>query len=267
MAEVLLVEKEDGLAWLKINRLEVANCINLELLKAIQAVCSTIREDKTICVVALIGAGTKVFSSGADLKERKGFTASEIIDYLAQAQKTLADLESLPQPVIAAINGSAFGGGVELALACDLRIIVSHATLRIPEVKLGIIPGWGGTQRLPRLIGKAKAKELIYRGRPIGAEEAYQCGLVNYVVESQKNADILDERLLAEVRLWANEMANAAPLALRQAKLAIDTGFKQELALGLSIENSSYLQLLNTKDRLEGLSAFAEKRKPNYIGE
>jgi enoyl-CoA hydratase/carnithine racemase len=263
----LIVEKEGKLVWLKLNRPEVANCLNKELLTAIQEACHTISQDKTIQVVAIIGTGTKVFSAGADLKERKGFSPDQVIDYLTLIQNTMLSIESLPQPVIAAINGSAFGGGVELALACDIRLMVSHATLQLTEVRLGIIPGAGGTQRLPRLIGKTKAKEMIYMAKPISAQESYSCGLINGIVESDYKDGLFDEQLVTEVRTWANEMTEAAPLSLRGAKTAINDGYDQDLAAGLALESKAYLRLLNTKDRLEGLAAFAEKRKPRYTGE
>ncbi len=265
--ELLIVEKEGKLAWLKLNRPAVANSLNRELLRTLQAACNTIGQDKSIQIVAIIGAGSKVFSSGADLKERIGLSPTEVIEYQTLIQNTMSSIESLPQPVIAAINGSAFGGGTELALACDLRLMVSHATLQLPEVRLGIIPGAGGTQRLPRLIGKTKAKEMIYFARPMGAEEAHRCGLVNRIVESKQHSALFDEQLISEVRAWSEEMTHAAPLSLRQAKIAIDKGYDQDLTAGLRCETSSYLQLVNTKDRLEGLAAFAEKRKPNYSGE
>lgn len=265
--EELIVEKEGKLAWLKINRPHVANSLNRELLKTIQAACNTIGQDRSIQVVAIIGAGSKVFSAGADLKERKGLTPSGVQDYLTLIQNAMSSIESLPQPVIAAINGSAFGGGTELALACDLRLMVRHATLQLTEVRLGIIPGAGGTQRLPRLIGKTRAKEMIYMARSIQAEEAYRWGLVNCIVDSKENSLLFDKQLMAEVRAWAEEITQAAPLSLRQAKVAIDGGYDYDLKCGLGLETKCYLQLLNTRDRLEGLAAFAEKRKPNYTGE
>ncbi len=160
----LIVEKELPLVWLKLNRPQAANSLNRELLQEIIAAAQTIATDKQAQIVAIIGAGTKFFSAGADLTERKKMTVAEVIDYHLLIQKTMQTIESLPQPVIAAINGSAYGGGTELALSCDLRVMVKNASLRLPEIKLGIIPGAGGTQRLPRLIGKSKAKEMIFTG-------------------------------------------------------------------------------------------------------
>jgi enoyl-CoA hydratase/carnithine racemase len=187
-------------------------------------------------------------------------------------------IETMPQPVIAAINGSAFGGGFEMALACDLRVMVSTAELRMTEVRLGIIPGAGGTQRLPRLIGKSRAKELILTAAPITAQQGHNIGLIHKIVELDHAFVNSDEGkrasegdfilpLMKEVKRWALEIAKAAPLSLKQAKIAIDQGYDRDLEAGLAIETRAYLQLINTKDRLEGLAAFAEKRSPVYAGE
>jgi enoyl-CoA hydratase/carnithine racemase len=264
----LLIEKEAPLAWLKINRPASANALNKELLESIFAATEEIAADNQIRVVAIIGAGRKFFSAGADLTERRQMTEAQLIDYHLLIQKTMQAVEWLPQPVIAAINGSAYGGGTELALACDLRVMVKSTSLSLPEVKLGIIPGAGGTQRLPRLIGKSKAKEMIFTGAPLSAEEGYQHGLINKLVdESGNDTEPFHQPLMQFVKSWAQEIAMAAPLSLRQAKLAIDSGFDKNLADGLALETKAYLRLINTKDRLEGLAAFAEKRKPTYIGE
>ena len=264
----LLVEKNPPLAWLKLNRPQLANALDRELLQALLAASQEIALDKSIRIVAIIGAGLKFFCAGADLAERKKMTEAQTIDYHLLIQKTMQAIESLPQPVIAAVNGSAYGGGVELALACDLRVAVADATLRLPEVKLGIIPGAGGTQRLPRLIGKSKAKEMIFTGSPISAQEGFQYGLINKLVAVPANEkDSFHQPLIEFVNAWAFEIAQAAPLSLRQAKLAIDSGFDKEQSAGLAIETKAYLRLINTKDRLEGLAAFAEKRKPNFTGE
>lgn len=268
--DVLLVEKDGPIAWLKLNRPKVMNCLNRDILKALIEACDEIAEDREIRVVAIIGSGSKVFCAGADLAERKGMTEGETIDYLALIQKAMRTVETLPQPVIAAINGSAFGGGTELALSCDLRVMMSDATLRLTEVKLGIIPGAGGTQRLPRLIGKSKAKEMILTAAPINAPDGKTVGLIHRVVERPADENVGDgfsPSLIKEVKAWAEEIATAAPLSLRQAKRAIDQGFDRDLEAGLALETRHYMELLNTRDRQEGLAAFQEKRKPNYKGE
>lgn len=266
--QVLLVEKEAPIAWFKLNRGKVHNCLNRPLLRALIAACEQVAEDREIRVVALIGAGTKVFCAGADLTERKGMSQAEAIDYLNLIQETMRTIELLPQPVVAAINGSAFGGGTELALACDLRVMVEEASLRLTEVKLGIIPGAGGTQRLSRLIGKSQAKEMILTAAPLTAKRGHELGLIHKVVSTQHSGDgEFHQPLMEEVRRWATEICTAAPLSLRAAKQAIDSGFDRDLEAGLALETKCYLQLLNTKDRLEGLAAFAEKRQPVYHGE
>lgn len=265
--QVLLVEKEQNITWLKLNRPKVLNSLNRQLLTEIVAACERIAHDRETRVVIITGSGMKTFCAGADLTERKGMTEGQVIDYLNLIQRTMSAIENLPQPVIAAINGSAFGGGTELALACDLRAMTEEAVLRLTEVKLGIIPGAGGTQRLSRLIGKSRAKEIILTARPIGAREALDIGLVHKVVAPGVAGGEEHIELMNNVRLWAREIATAAPLALKSAKYAIDQGVDRDLSAGLALETKAYLQLLNTRDRLEGLAAFAEKREPVYTGE
>jgi enoyl-CoA hydratase/carnithine racemase len=267
MTDVLLVEREPPVTWFKLNRPKVLNCLNRELLRSIMQACDQVAADEETRVVIITGAGTKVFCAGADLAERKGMTEGEVLDYLVLIQRTMLAVEQLPKPVIAALNGSAFGGGTELALACDLRMMTEEASMRLTEVKLGIIPGAGGTQRLPRLIGKSRAKELILTARPLPAAEAASIGLVHKVVPAgAKDAQWHDE-LINQVRAWGKEIASAAPLSLKQAKFAIDAGSDRDLAAGLALETRAYIELVNTKDRLEGLAAFAEKREPVYRGE
>jgi methylglutaconyl-CoA hydratase len=266
--QVLIIEKEPSITWLKLNRPKVMNCLNRPLLYALREACDKLASDRETRVVAIIGAGLKTFCAGADLTERKSMSVAESIDYISIIQGTMRAIETLPQTVIGAINGSAFGGGTELALACDLRVMVADASLRLTEVKLGIIPGAGGTQRLPRLIGKSKAKELILTAAPLTAQRGYELGLIHRIVaETAPDGSVFHEPLLREVRAWAVEIATAAPLSLKQAKYAIDQGFDRDLEAGLALETKAYLQLLNTKDRLEGLAAFAEKRPPVYRGE
>ena len=268
MTDVLKIEKETPITWLKLNRPRVLNSLNVELLNALLNACEELSKDKETRVVVITGAGMKTFCAGADLTERKGMTEGQVIGYLSLIQRTMAAIENLPQPVIAAINGSAFGGGTELALACDLRLMTEEAVLRLTEVKLGIIPGAGGTQRLTRLIGKSRAKEIILTARPIGAREACDIGLVHKLVTAHTNPnDEYHNELINQARLWAREIATGAPLALKSAKFAIDQGSDRDLAAGLALETKAYLQLINTKDRLEGLVAFAEKREPVYTGE
>lgn len=274
----LIVEKEGKIAWLRLNRPKVMNCLNRSLLESLLAALDELSEDRDVRVICIIGAGVKSFCAGADLAERKGMTQGDTLDYITLIQKTMRAIEKQPQPVIAAINGSAWGGGFELALACDLRVMVEGAQLRLTEVRLGIIPGAGGTQRLPRLIGKSRAKEMILTASPIGARDGQAIGLIHKVVtvddafaSTPEGKAASDGGYLAPlesaVRTWAEEIAQAAPLSLRQAKWAIDEGYDRDLDAGLACETRAYLTLVNSKDRLEGLAAFAEKRQPQYKGE
>lgn len=255
----ILYQLAGNVATLTLNRPEVYNALNRELLNQLREHLLSIRHDRSIRAVIITGYGDKSFCSGADLKERKSMSELEVRQYIELIRNTFTMIENLPQPVIASINGLALGGGTELALACDLRIIEETAILGLTEASLGIIPGAGGTQRLPRLVGMGIAKELIFSARKVGAIEALRIGLVNRV--SSK------EDLANDTIKWANEIANNAPLALIQAKWAMNQGIEVSLDKALEMESMAYQLLIPTKDRKEGLVAFAEKRKPNYIGE
>jgi len=250
---------ENHIATVILSRPESYNAINRDLLTRLFETLNTIALRKDTRVVIITGKGNKAFSSGADLKERRDMTESEVKQFLYLINETFNFIERMPQPVIAAINGVAYGGGMELALACDLRIISEDAVMGLTETSLGIIPGAGGTQRLSRLIGSTFAKELIFTARKIRANEAYQRGLVNVIVPY--------ENLLSKAYELANEIVVNAPIAVAQAKFAINFGKEVDLATGLAIERKAYEITLPTKDRLEGLVAFRDKRKPNYIGE
>jgi enoyl-CoA hydratase/carnithine racemase len=253
------LRKEGQVGVLTLQRPEVYNCLNLETLFAMRSLIGEIALEKEIRVLVVTGAGDKAFCAGADLKERRTMTEQQVQLFIRTIRDTFSELEKLPKPVIAAINGVALGGGTELALACDLRVMSSSAQMGLTETSLGIIPGAGGTQRLPRLIGKGKAKELIFTARRVGAEEALAIGLVNRVVPP--------EQVMAAAFELAEAIAANAPIALAQAKYAIDYGLEADLATGLAIESNAYQVLIPTRDRLEGLEAFKEKRKPVYRGE
>ncbi|BDG35669.1 enoyl-CoA hydratase [Geobacillus sp. 44B] len=251
--------QENGIAIVTLNRPEAANALSTSLLNELSELLGDLAFRKDIRVVIVTGAGEKVFCAGADLKERAGMNETEVRKTVALIRETINQVEQLPQPVIAVLNGSAFGGGLELALACDIRVAVDTAQLGLTETSLGIIPGAGGTQRLPRLIGKGKAKELIFTAKRITAQEAAQIGLVEYVVP---RAQLMEKAL--EI---AGQIAANAPIAVRQAKLAVNRGLDVDLATGLRLEQMAYEVTIPTKDRLEGLQAFKEKRKPVYKGE
>ncbi|MDF9410676.1 enoyl-CoA hydratase [Brevibacillus laterosporus] len=253
------LEKQGQVGILTIQRPEVYNCLNLVTLERLQRLLLEVSTDTDIRVVIITGAGDKAFCSGADLKERKTMQQSQVQQYIRTIRDVFTQVERLSVPVIAAINGIAFGGGLELALACDLRVMSETAQTGLTETSLGIIPGAGGTQRLPRLIGKGRAKELILTARRIGAKEALEIGLANQIVPA-------NQVLEASLSL-AQQIALNAPLALAQAKWAIDYGMEVDMATGLALESNAYQILVPTKDRLEGLAAFAEKRKPVYRGE
>ena len=228
------------------------------MLHEINETLEAIHYNRSIRAVIVTGDGDKAFCAGADLKERKGMNEEETRKTIALIGRTVNHFEAIAQPVIAAINGVAFGGGLELALACDIRMASSTAKLGLTETALGIIPGAGGTQRLPRLIGIGKAKELIYTARRLSAEEAYRYGIIEYIVEPQD--------LLKQAKELALEIGKNAPLSLVQAKTAINQGMQTDISTGLQIESLAYSRLLHTEDRLEGLKAFQEKRSPVYRG-
>jgi enoyl-CoA hydratase/carnithine racemase len=229
------------------------------MLRALAHELESARHDRSIRCAIITGAGEKAFSAGADLKERRGMSLDETREYVHLIRTTFDAVAHLPFPTIAAANGVAFGGGMELMLACDLRVLVEQARVGLTETSVGILPGAGGTQRLPRLVGVTRAKELIFSARRVDSEEALQLGLVNRVVPAKE--------LLPAAREMAAQITAQAPLAVRAAKHAIDTGLDAGIAAGLEIEASAYALLLPTRDRLEGLQAFAEKRPPKYRGE
>jgi len=259
MAEdVLLKEVADGIALLTLNRPEVMNSFNFALLYALKKEIDQLDQDATIRVIIITGAGAKAFAAGADLKERLSYTPEQVKEFIFTIRNLFTQIEYMRKPVIAAVNGVALGGGTELAMACDLRIASMNASMGQTETRLAIIPGAGGTQRLPRLVGKGIAKELIFTGRRVGAEEALRIGLVNKICEPQ---DLLDE-----ARKMAAMICETGPIAIEQAKYAINYGMETDLHTGLAIESNAYWVCIPTEDRLEGLAAFREKRKPLYKG-
>ncbi|MBY0095528.1 enoyl-CoA hydratase [Mesobacillus maritimus] len=259
VVKTVIVEKRtDGIAIVTLNRPEAANALSRQMLAELQVVLSDIKKDMGIRVVILTSSGEKAFCAGADLKERKDMTDAEAKQTVRMIGATINEVESLPQPVIAAINGVAFGGGLELALACDIRVGALEAKVGLTETSLAIIPGAGGTQRLPRLIGLGKAKELIFTAQRLTASEAEKIGILEYAVPRSE--------MLGKALDLAKTMAKNGPLALIQAKKAVNKGIEVDLATGLKIEELAYDVLIPSEDRLEGLKAFAEKRPPEYKG-
>ncbi|CAM8933755.1 unnamed protein product [Rhodiola kirilowii] len=248
-----------GIVEVRLDRPEAKNAIGKEMLRGFKHHLEMISKDASANVVLLRSWVPKVFCAGADLKERRSMDASEVHSFVNSLRSTFSFLEALQVPTIAVIEGAALGGGLEMALSCDLRICGENAILGLPETGLAIIPGAGGTQRLPRLVGKSTAKELIFTGRRVTGKEALTLGLVNYCTPSgEAHSKALE---------IARNMNEKGPLALRMAKRAINKGLEVDMESALELEEDCYEQLLNTKDRLEGLAAFAEKRKPVYKGE
>lgn len=256
--KTVLYEVRDGIAELTLNRPQVMNSVNFAMLHALRECLEAMRFDPAIRVVIVTGAGEKAFCAGADLKERATMPPDQVKAYIFTIRRLFDDVEQFNKPVIAAVNGIALGGGTELALAADIRLAADTATMGLTETRLAIIPGAGGTQRLPRLVGKGKAKELIFTGRRIDAREALQIGLVNQVCAP--------DRLMTECRNMAAEICESGPIAVEQAKYAINRGVETDLQTGLAIESNAYWVCIPTEDRLEGLAAFREKRKPVYKG-
>jgi methylglutaconyl-CoA hydratase len=252
-------EIENGIARITLNRPQTANALSLQVLSELKAALEECRNNKLIRCVILTGSGKKVFCAGADLKERSDMNQDETRRAVTLIRDTMNQLEALPQPVIAAVNGVALGGGTEMALACDLRIASETAVFGLTETSLGIIPGAGGTQRLPRLIGKGRAKELIYTAKRIDAKEALEIGLVEYVTSA--------ESLIDKAYEIAKQIERNAPIAISQAKFSIDRGYDVDLQTGIAIEKNAYEITIGTSDRLEGLKAFKEKRRPVFKGE
>jgi enoyl-CoA hydratase/carnithine racemase len=252
-------ERNEGISIITLNRPQVYNALNLPALEELGRIVRELIHSKATRVVVITGAGEKAFCSGADLKERRGMNEDQVRRYIHTIRETFQAVARLPKPVIAAVNGVALGGGMELALACDLRLADEHAVFGLTETSLGIIPGAGGTQRLARLVGPSKAKELIFTAQRITAQEAMEMGMLNRVVEGEK--------VMQTALEWAERINQNAPLALAQAKFAIDRGLEADLDTGLALETKAYEVLIPTKDRQEGLLAFKEKRKPIYLGE
>ena len=248
-------KKEDRIAIFTINRPEVMNAMSMEAINELHQVMVDFRDDPELWVGIITGAGERAFCAGADIKDTIPFMKEHRNNPKAFPATPMRGLD-LWKPLIAAINGLALGGGLEIALACDLRIASEDARLGTPEVSLGVIPGWGATQRLPRVVPWAKAAEMLFLGRPVDAQEAYRVGLVNKVVP-------LDE-LMPTAKQWADALCQVGPLAVRAAKEAMIRGSSMTLEEGLELETSLIAHTFGTEDYTEGTAAFTEKRKPTF---
>ncbi|XP_012271672.1 methylglutaconyl-CoA hydratase, mitochondrial [Orussus abietinus] len=254
--------KDNGIAVLGLNRPDARNAIGKMQLSQLNEAVSTIRRDDKVRVLIIRSLIPKIFCAGADLRERARMEAAEVSDFVAALRELMNNVEALPAPVISAIDGVALGGGLELALACDIRTASSEAKMGLVETKLAIIPGAGGTQRLPRLVGPAVAKELIYTAKILDGYQAHEIGLVNRVVSQNKEGDAAYQEAL----MIAREILPNGPVSVRLAKVAVTEGIDVPFEDACEIEQKCYDQLLGTKDRIEGLAAFSAKRVPVYRG-
>lgn len=259
MERLIELERHKHIGLLSINRPHVRNALSYQTLTEMNVAISELQDDPQIRAVIITGVGEQAFCAGADLKERQGMSLAESLSFVTFIQHTCQRVAFLPMPTIAAINGDAFGGGLELALACDIRLACSKARLGLTECSLGIIPGAGGTQRLPRIVGMAKAMEMVFLAQRLQACEALAFKLLNAVAEENKS-------VLDLAHQWAEQIAKNAPLAIRAAKKAILEPLRSGMEAGLAIELSEYERILSSKDRLEGIAAFMEKRAPHYQG-
>ncbi len=255
--ESLLIEKEEGVAIVKLNRPPV-NSLNVKAYQEIYDAFCELDKDDSVQAVIFTAVGEKIFTAGLDVKEVAGKSVAEYYAFGKISRGCLDKIASISKPTIAAVFGFVLGGALELALACDLRIATNDAKMGCPEVNLGIIPGSGGTQRLPRLVGIGKAKELLFMGDIVSGDEAYRIGLVNKVVAK--------EALLDEAKAWAKKLAAKPRVALSVLKSAIDNGINMDLATALTFENECFVTTYLSEDGREGFQAFIEKRKPVFKG-
>jgi enoyl-CoA hydratase/carnithine racemase len=256
--ENILLEKKNSIAYVTINRPKVLNALNMATMEELRAAFTDIKEDSAIRVAILTGSGEKAFVAGADIGELSKHDAVSGKEYTHRGQSVLDLIENLGKPVIAGINGFALGGGCELAMACTMRLASSNAKLGQPEVKLGIIPGYGGTQRLPRLVGKGIAMQLVLAGEMISAEEALRIGLVNEVTAP---GDLIPRAEAIAAKIIAN-----APLAIQYAMEAVNRGLDLPLTDGLYLEATLFGVCCATEDKKEGTTAFLEKRAAQFKG-
>jgi enoyl-CoA hydratase/carnithine racemase len=254
----VLVEIRGTTAWVTLNRPDVRNALSLAVNVRLSEIADELEPNDAVRAIVITGAGDKAFCAGADLKERRGVPAAECSPYINAIGGAINRWADIRKPTIAMMNGSAYGGGLELAMACDFRILVEGAEVGLTEVRLGIMPGAGGTVRLPRLIGEARAKEMILLGRKIAAAKAAEYGVVNYVVPR--------DQLLATVEGMLGELAGCAPMSITQAKSSIEQSIGRPVTDALDVERQLYDLTLFSEDRDEGLAAFAEGRPPKYVG-
>lgn len=256
--EYIKLEKEGKIAFITIDRPKTLNAIDSNVLKELNTAFDLLEDEPEIRVVILTGAGEKAFVAGGDIAAMRAMSPEEGHKFVYAGHALLRKIEKCNKVVIAMVNGYALGGGTEIAMACDLRIASEKARFGLPEVTIGLFPGWGGTQRMARLVGKGIAKELVFTGKQITAEEAYRIGLVNKVVPHKD--------LKAACIEMAKQIIANSPIAIRQAKKALNDGAEMSMDEGITYEAECWLVNFATSDRVEGLSAFLEKRKPEFQG-
>jgi enoyl-CoA hydratase len=257
-ADLVLIERSEGVVTLRLNRPRALNALDPDTLRALRAAIDTLEADETVRAGVITGVGEKAFCAGADIAAMAAMGPTEGHAYARLGHEVLARVDDCRVPVVAAVNGVALGGGLELALACDLVVAGERARVGLPEITLGIIPGFGGTQRLVRRIGLARARELIYLGTMVGAADAHARGIVDRVVPGAQVA--------AEAAALAGELASRPPLALRHAKRATRAAVETTLEAGLRLEIEAFAATFASEDRIEGLRAFLEKRSPRWKG-
>lgn len=255
MFETLKYEIKDGIAYVTISRPKAMNALSAEVLDELKTVFEQIENDPEAKVVILTGEG-KAFVAGADIAQMAAYTGVEGQDIIRKGSRIINHIESIDKPVIAAVNGFALGGGCELAMACDIRIASEKAKFGQPEVSLGIIPGFGGTQRLPKLVGKGMSKYLIMTGEHIDANEAYRIGLVEKVVAP--------EELISTCEALAKTIMSKAPIAIKAAKIAINNGIMLDANTSIALESEAFGGPFCSEDRIEGMTAFLEKREAKF---
>jgi enoyl-CoA hydratase/3-hydroxyacyl-CoA dehydrogenase len=256
--ETIKVEREESTLWIILNRPHRLNAFNDVLIEELSDMLDTAEKDPSVRCIVITGEGDRAFSAGADVTMFPKATPTKAEEFSRAGQKAFGKIEEMPKPVIAAINGFALGGGLELALACDFRVAAEHAELGSPEIVLGLIPGWGGTQRLVRIVGLTRAKEIVMMGTRVKADEALRIGLVNKVVHYEK--------LKEEVKEMAKKLSEGPPIALKYAKNALNFGTQVPLEAGLRLESGLMGLTFSTEDLKEGLEAFMSKRKAEFKG-
>jgi enoyl-CoA hydratase len=255
----LLFAVEDGVAIITFNRPKALNAMNSETMKELYDAVIRCKNDEAVKAIILTGSGEKAFVAGADISEMKDLRPKEALAFMELGHETLRALETLPKPSVAAVNGFALGGGTEISMACDMRFASETARFGQPEILIGLIPGWGGTQRLPRLVGMGRAKELIMGGGQIDAKRAYEIGLVNQVFPA--------DQLLDAAKKFAKKLAGMPGFAIKMAKHSINYGYDLSLDNANRLETECCAQCFSTDDQKEGMAAFLEKRRPNFKGQ